>query len=137
MSRGFTLIEMITVVVVIGILVAIAIPQYTTTMERSRAAEGVSILGTIRGAQLRYYAEHGAYAPQCTFTTPNVDNCGLDIDIGPLRYFQRPMTWPNPTQLGTIGRNADSPIGQYSLWIQEDGTITCNGAVGACAKLGY
>ena len=58
---GFTLLELVVVVVIIGILAALAIPQYMITTERARSAEGVLILGAIRGSQLRYYQQWGGY----------------------------------------------------------------------------
>lgn len=60
--RGFTLLELMMVVVIIGILATIAIPQYLKTAERARMSEAVSMLGQIRGSQMRYRAATGAFA---------------------------------------------------------------------------
>ncbi|MBL7197237.1 MAG: prepilin-type N-terminal cleavage/methylation domain-containing protein [Candidatus Omnitrophica bacterium] len=56
---GFTLLELVVVVIIIGILAALAIPRYMVTTERARSAEGVLILDGIRKSQMRYYQQWG------------------------------------------------------------------------------
>jgi prepilin-type N-terminal cleavage/methylation domain-containing protein len=138
MNKSFTLIELVVVMTIIGILVSFAIPQYTTITEKGRAAEGVGILGAIRAAQLRLYAETGGYTPgECELTT-TATNCGLDITVGPLKYFERPSTGIVPAFVGYIQRSPNATFGQYWLRIGADGTITCKcGTAGACVKLGF
>ena len=45
MRHAFTLVELIIVVIIIGVLASIAIPQFSKTMERSRIAEASAVLG--------------------------------------------------------------------------------------------
>ena len=59
---GFTLLELLVVVIIIAILAAIALPQYLRTAERARSAEALQVLAAIRAAQHRYRVENGAYA---------------------------------------------------------------------------
>ena len=59
--KGFTLMELLIVVIIIGILAALAIPQYTKTIERAHWAEAIDNLGQIRSAEIRYFAERDAY----------------------------------------------------------------------------
>ena len=58
---GFTLIELIIVIIIIGILAAIAIPMYTRVVERGRAAEAYTNLGILKTLAQAYYMEHSVY----------------------------------------------------------------------------
>jgi type IV pilus assembly protein PilE len=62
-SRGFTLIEVMIVVAIIGILAAIAIPQYTQYIYRTKRTEALTMLGTIKIAQETHRAMYDCYAP--------------------------------------------------------------------------
>lgn len=84
-KKGFTLIELMTVVIIVGILASAAVPIYRGQIKRAIAAEGEALLGSVRTAELVYYSEHGTYL--------NVSNGGdadtdpLGIDASKNRYF--------------------------------------------------
>jgi len=59
--KGFTLIELLVVVLIIGILASIAIPQYFKVVEKSRVAEAMSLVASIKSAEERYLARGGTY----------------------------------------------------------------------------
>lgn len=65
-KKGFTLIELLVVVLIIGILAAMAMPAYFKAVERARAAEADTMIGTVVNAQQRYKMKTGNYAANWT-----------------------------------------------------------------------
>lgn len=63
-ARGFTLIELMVAVVVVGILAAVAYPSLTSFLQRSRRADATALLATVVQAQERYRSNRSQYASQ-------------------------------------------------------------------------
>ena len=61
-QKGFTLIELMIVVAIIGILAALAIPAYTDYTIKSRVSEGASLVGSAKTAMEVYWSENGTTA---------------------------------------------------------------------------
>ena len=61
MQSGFTLIELMIVVAIIGILAAIALPAYQDYTKRSNVTEGLSLAGGVKTAVAEYYSSEGAW----------------------------------------------------------------------------
>jgi prepilin-type N-terminal cleavage/methylation domain-containing protein len=60
--KGFTLVELLTVVAILGILAMIAIPGYIGYHKRAQRTEAYSNLQNLRLLEEQYYAENGSYA---------------------------------------------------------------------------
>ncbi len=59
--KGFTLVELAVVIVIIGVLAAFGVPQFLKSVERSKAAEAFNYLSAVRSAQERFLAKNGSY----------------------------------------------------------------------------
>jgi len=132
--------ELIIVIIVIGILASIALPRYLKVAEKSRMAEGLSLLEMIRGSQLRYEAATGGFAANET---------DLDFDYTELKYFGITIaqgTGLNDT-IGTVSRigandcptsfcpNGDN-VDTYELSITGNGVISCASVgTGVCPQV--
>ena len=77
MKKAFTLIELLVVVLIIGILAAIALPQYTLAVEKSRAAEAMANIATIKQQMQLYIMENGLPTHTVLYEDfASVDLCG-------------------------------------------------------------
>jgi len=78
--QGFTLIELMIVVAVIGILAAVAVPQYNQYILKSKLAEARAELSDARVRMERYFQDNRRYNDGA--------DCGVEIDnFGEKRYF--------------------------------------------------
>ena len=116
MKKGFTMIELVVVVVIIGILAAISVPMYTEYVKRSKAAEVPFNLKVIAQAQLALKEDPalGRFATEIEtlkWTTQNATTAG--------RFYQFGTSGVEDCDPGTF--DDPLPIGLAEAWaIQPD-----------------
>jgi len=77
-QSGFTLIEVMIVVVIIGILAAIAYPSYDEYVKRANRSEGQALLNDAAARQERYFAQNNAYIT----SSDELSKLGLRTETG-------------------------------------------------------
>jgi len=75
--RGFTVMELLTALVVIAVLAAVAVPLWRTHLLRVRRAEARDALTALQAAQDRWFGQHARYATAAQLTAPAPDGLGL------------------------------------------------------------
>ena len=78
MQKGFTLIELMIVVAVIGILAGIALPNYQDYVRRSKLSEGTSALADLRIKMEQFYQDNHSYVNGPCVSAPDTANFGID-----------------------------------------------------------
>jgi prepilin-type N-terminal cleavage/methylation domain-containing protein len=121
-GKGFTLVELAVVIVIIGVLAAFGVPQFLKSVERSKAGEAFNYLAAVRSAQERFIAKQGVY-------TSNVTD--LDITQVPPKYFVVGTMTVNtsiggsPSWFLTLTRNSsNSSYGDYTVTFTQNGFDT-------------
>lgn len=115
-KKGFTLIELMIVVAIIGILAAIAIPNFMNYQCKARQSEAKTALGTLRTLQEAYYAQYDTY-------TDNLSNLGYELK-GDAKYDNPDISSADASGFAaTITGNAGNVNGDE--WsVDETGVIT-------------
>jgi len=144
-ARGFTLLELVIVVIIVAVLAGLGIPQYTKTVERARWSEVPTMLSAIRKACFIYYSQYGVYPPGRYLNGSAKNPPPLDLSLpepkdGRYIYYSygddystnpsarcafgcydknRTGTWASgPTSAMAMYPRAAPPMGRMKVWIE-------------------
>src|SRR3989344_3077304 len=124
-QQGFTIVELLIVIVVIGILAALVITTFTGIQQKARNTERTTDIKAIHGQVEAYYAQNGSYpalAELNTATWRSTNMKGLDSEAlkDPKGSAQTLVASPSATAYS------------YAVF-QSDGSTACTTAAGDCA----
>ena len=112
MKKAFTLIELLVVVLIIGILAAIALPQYEKAVEKSKSSQALTMLKSAYQAAAVYYMANGPHPT-------SFDDMGFEIP------------WTGTTKWSVIGNEKDTKSNdEWSLQLYDSTTAGLNLYVG-------
>jgi type IV pilus assembly protein PilA len=115
-QKGFTLIELMIVVAIIGILAAIAIPAYQNYTIRSQVTEGLSLADGWKTGIAEFYSQNGTFPTSCSTTGNAAAGVMVCTSNSTGKYVSSVTVGPNAGQIViTYGLEANAKIGTFKL----------------------
>ena len=117
--RGFTLLELMIVVIVIGVLATLAIPRFSRAVEKARQSEAYSNLGTLRLSEFRYRAEWSGFTTDLKILDVENPNDILETN----RYFSYTVTTDGGLLITATRNSTKWSEASYTITLDEAGTV--------------
>ncbi len=126
--KGFTLIEVLIVLIIIGILSTLLMPQIGGMIERARTAEAMGVLGAIRSALMVYYMERTTPAfPAAATTTALVETALGEVVDASKSLYNYNLGTPSGTSTTIVARRNSRNI-QGNKWAEITMTVGGDGS---------
>lgn len=110
-NKGFTLIEVMIVVAIIGILAAIAYPSYDEYVKRGNRAEGQAFLNEVAARQERYFSQNNAYVT----SVDDISKLGLSKSSSETGKYTLTISTNNGYTLTATQQFNDTKCGNLTL----------------------
>jgi len=118
--KGFTLVELLMVVIIIGILVTLAVPNYYRSVERAKSGKAKGAMDAIRKAELQYRGANDQYTGVLTELADY--DLPIDLQDGADQDWQYTANGDSSTLMITALR-VGGPNDGSSLTMDQDGAI--------------
>ena len=122
-EKGFTLIELMIVVVIIGILAALAIPRFMRATTKAKQSEAKTILKQIYTMQHAYRQEYNAYCCNGASAAAGASIAVLGIDVMASARYTYTIVAAANTFTGTAAGNLDDDATVDTWTINQLGTL--------------
>lgn len=118
-NKGFSLVELMIVVAIIGLLAAIGVPQYAKFQARARQSEAKAALGALYSSQQAFFQEWNCYSS-------DLRNVGFGVTGTGLRYYTGLRTAATGTPDANVAAcNAGTPaVGGAGLALSDGATVS-------------
>jgi len=165
-KKGFTLIEILTVIIIIGVLSSVAIPQYRRVIQKSYVSQALSLMRVMydsseRLALAKGYKDYASMRKADTdakisklgmmdmFDNKSIpDGCSVSTDGYKLTCtkgdalkafsYKVDATWNSGASSGVVAKKETDPFkGTYLIFNRNDGKIYCQGDEAACDLYGF
>jgi len=122
-KKGFTLVEILVAVVIVGILAAVGLPNYIMIKEKTLNREAKATLELIRAAEKIYRMEYGAYyGPE---SDPATINQFLKINLPVTAAPLWSISVDSASSIGTASRTVGPDVRVWTITFQGDNPPTC------------
>lgn len=121
-KKGFSLLEIMVVVVIVGILAAIAIPSYTGYINRARRTDAVTALQNVALAEEKHRAEDGIYESEAHLIAAGFIRPATGNEYTPSEYYDINITNLTDTTFTASAVGKGSQAGDVTFAINQDGT---------------
>ncbi|MBC7699037.1 type IV pilin protein [Aquabacterium sp.] len=121
--NGFTLIELMIVVAIIGILSAVAYPAYTNYIRRGQLVEAFTTLSDLRIKMEQFYQDNRSYGTSACGSNGTPASWAAPISSSALKYFSIICSTSNTAQNYTLTATGSSALASgYTYTINDAGT---------------